>query len=71
MRRSLICHQAGGDPQPNTAPTPREDEGSQGPTAPQGFPLPWGTEAYQSLHLVLVQYPWCIIFTAKGGHSEG
>ena len=36
---SFATRLVGGDPQPNSAPVPREDDGPRGPTTPQGSPL--------------------------------
>ena len=40
MRSSLLCHKAGRDPQPNHTIMSWENDGSWGPIAPQGLPLP-------------------------------
>ena len=71
MRRSPPLPWGRRDPQPNPTPVPQKDDVPGGPTALQGSPLSWGPKTHLQLCLVLVWYPWYLIFTTNGGHPEG
>ena len=60
-----------GDPQPNSVPLPEEDDGTGGPTAPQGVPLPCSEKAYPWFHLLPIQHSWHFIFQAHDSCLKG